>query len=365
MTQQEFNYILQAAQEGKKDSVYRLAKMYYEGENILQDRVEAKRWFENYVQIGGGRYLGEVTYLLGMMLFNGEDCEQDQIAAIQYFIASYNENYAPARTIIDQLIEGGAIQHFEYIGQQVPLPADVLIAIGKSYLLGENDMPVDHQKALSYLNAVIQDSKTTNMTRGKAFYLLGTCYENGTGVPADYDKAMQYYKDALANHCYEANSSATNLQAKIVQAKAEADRIKREAEAEAERQRKEQEQKDREEKAKQQAEAANAALVAAAEAGDSKSMYRLGVNLIEGKEGFERDTKAGWDWLFKASKEQKNHYADYYIGRAYKNGYHGLKTSKYMAKRYLAKAANAHIGKAAEEYNELLSWKEKLMGKKK
>jgi len=422
MTQQEFEYLYKRAHEGKKNEIYKLAKLYYTGSELPQDYTQSLTWFEMYLKVGG-QFEGEVNYLLGMQYFNGDGCEQDQLKAIELFIDSYRNGYSQASDLLEKLVSGGAIPHLEYVELTKPLPANIKLLIGEAYLKGTCGVSRDITKGFDYIDKAYNDSMDY-LTKGKVLCLMGECCEKGLGKEVDYDAALNYYQQAYQVGNYQGIQAYNRLKASIQSKKAELERQQR---AEEERKRKEAEEEQKrleaeEERKRKEAEEEQKRLEAEEERKrkeeefdgliesmngdasqqkdfvqkresealmkmkqmlpnlterqlevvkktlekDSAAMFKLGMYLVEGREGFEKDTDAGWTWIFKASRDLKNHHADYYIGKAYKDGNReGLRKNKSMAKKYLAKAANAGISNAASEYNSLLSLKEVLFGKRK
>lgn len=369
MNQQEIDYIFARALEKKKDDVYKLSKLYYDGIHILPNRAEAKKWMECYIEIGGQRHLGEVTYLLGKMLYNGDGCQQDRTEAVKYFIKSYNENYSNSWPALKKIIEDGEAKLIEEVGQNIDLPTFLLLELGKAYAEGRQGMEKDSEKAKDIFNKLLQKAGSlTSDLKGNIYYTLGNYYENGILGIVDFEYAKKYYTLASDNSHYRARLALSSINYREEQAKrkaeAEAERARKAAEAEAERARMEAEAEAERARRAAEAEAERTRMVAEAEAGDTKAMYLLAKALLQAEHGFEKDIPRAMDLLLKAA-EAKNNYADYQLGLIYKYGKYGQKQNKTKAKKHLQRAAKKRIGNSEKEYNEMLSWKIRLYKKLK
>ena len=64
---------------------------------------------------------------------------------------------------------------------------------GLKFLAGEGNAEPDYMKAYASF------SRAANMENHQAAYLLGKMYEEGQGIPQDYEKAIKWYEKALDN----------------------------------------------------------------------------------------------------------------------------------------------------------------------
>lgn len=69
-----------AAEQGNPGGAYYLGTMYYEGEGVSQDYTQAKLWLEKAANQG----MPNAQYNLGVMYFNGEGVRQDYVQAKEW-----------------------------------------------------------------------------------------------------------------------------------------------------------------------------------------------------------------------------------------------------------------------------------------
>lgn len=130
-------------------------------------------YIEKYGNDGSKKYISLVTEVaekgfgsakvrLYDCYINGESVEQDRDKAFQYLDDAIAENYLPA------VREKGYLYYF-----------------------GDKGIEKNQSEAVRLWEIA------ANQGDGSATYLLGLCYEDGSGVDSDYEKAREYFKLAM------------------------------------------------------------------------------------------------------------------------------------------------------------------------
>ena len=153
-----------------------LAALYFLGNGVPQDYVQAARWYEKAAAQGNAA--GQVR--LGKLYDNGRGVPQDSVQARQWYHKAAAQGNALAQLQLGMLYD---------IGQGVP----------HDYVQAR----AWYEKAAAQGNAVAQ-------------YALGTLCEFGNGVPQDDVRAYMWYSLAAANSTGEIQESAADNRDKVV-----------------------------------------------------------------------------------------------------------------------------------------------------
>ena len=155
-TQQRETIHLQiSAEEGNTDAQLTLGRMFYKGDGVTQDYIEAAKWYHRAAERG----LADAQYNLGRMYYNGEGVMQDyKEAAIWYHRAAERgdarKRYGHCTLYLDD--EGKSHAHWE----------PVIVRLED--LQGHS----------------------------RAQFFLGLMHKIGIGVPRDDNEAMKWFRAA-------------------------------------------------------------------------------------------------------------------------------------------------------------------------
>ncbi|KAK3808605.1 MAG: hypothetical protein J3Q66DRAFT_289055 [Benniella sp.] len=133
----------------------------------------------------------------------------DNGEALEWFRKSAQLGYGPANYKLGYCYEYGSlgcpidpflsIQHYERAVRADNSNGEAEMALSGWYLSGaDNFLPANDQLAFKYASMAAEKKLS------KAQYAMGYYYEVGISVPADMDKAMEYYKLAASNGNKEA-----------------------------------------------------------------------------------------------------------------------------------------------------------------
>ena len=143
----------------------------------------------------------EAMYLLGLHYYNNEYMEKaytwfDRAAHLghgdsYYYLGLLYENasgYSWAKEKPDRNLLQAAIYYAVGTDRK---SAKATFKVGRLYLYGELDTPVDTQKGIEYLQ------KAVRLKSAEACEELALCYEKGIGVEIDLKKSAKYAKKAV------------------------------------------------------------------------------------------------------------------------------------------------------------------------
>jgi TPR repeat protein len=149
-------WYLRAAQSGNAIGEYNIAMLYKFGKGVSKDPAETRAWLGKAARHGDG----DAARMVGQIYRVGEHVGSDMLEAAKWYTLGSEQ--------------GDAVSQFE---------------LGAMYLSGP--LEKDAKKAFSLFERAAAQGNTN------AEYQLGVCYENGIGVAADIDKAVEAYRKSV------------------------------------------------------------------------------------------------------------------------------------------------------------------------
>ncbi len=185
----EVEAIRSAAAGGDKVSQYQLALVHLEGVLMPQSNEEYIHWLKQSAEAG----YGQAQNALGLAYDFGP-CEIDEEKAVHWFRKAAEQGVAEAMNDLACYYE----RVFQYPEMHVwyRKAAESGLSVGQSnygrchyYGIGT---PVNYPEALTWLSSALVNDPENNV----AHYLFGLSYVEGNGVPLDYEKAAQHFRNA-------------------------------------------------------------------------------------------------------------------------------------------------------------------------
>ena len=186
LVSQEIKKLKAKGKAGDAEAICELAKKYYHGDGVPEDKKEAVKCLRKAAEQG----YAEAQYSLGVCYMTGNGVPDDKSEAIKWLTKAAEQDNSQAQFIL-----------------------------GLCYYHG-NGVPQDYNKALEWW------SKAAQQNNVKAQYGLGSCYYDGTGVPINYKEAIKWFSIAAEqNHswaqymlgiCYYSGKSVTQDKTKAV-----------------------------------------------------------------------------------------------------------------------------------------------------
>ena len=183
--------------DGDPEASLELGTRYYSGEGAEQNYSKAAQYFRR------AEAFGNVTaqYNLGVMYDNAYGVEHDEHKAFEYYKKSAEEGFPLGMFSLAEMFYGGqgcekddskAVYWLQKAEKEME---DSSIYITLAMILRDSEDPSVHDlnKAFEYAQKAVDTGNET------ALNLMGTFYENGTGVTQDYKKAFDYYAQAADN----------------------------------------------------------------------------------------------------------------------------------------------------------------------
>lgn len=183
--------------DGDPEASLELGTRYYSGERAEQNYSKATQYFRR------AEAFGNVTaqYNLGVMYDNAYGVEHDEHKAFEYYKKSAEEGFPLGMFSLAEMFYGGqgcekddskAVYWLQKAEKEIEDPN---IYITLAMILRDSEDPSVHDpiKAFEYAQKAVDTGNET------ALNLMGTFYENGTGVTQDYKKAFDYYAQAADN----------------------------------------------------------------------------------------------------------------------------------------------------------------------
>ena len=178
------------AEQGDKKAQAHLGYMYYVGEGVGQDYVQAVKWYKKAAILGDK----DSQYNLAVAYAFGEGAKQDYKEAFHWYRRAAEQNH-----IVAQYSIGISYAYGEGIAQNPELAAEwftksaeqgyerAQILLGSLYHTGEG-VEKDYKKAAFWYR------KAADRGNSAAQYNLGTLYRAGQGVKQDYNQAVRWFR---------------------------------------------------------------------------------------------------------------------------------------------------------------------------
>lgn len=236
-----------------RDAMYGIALCYENGNGVRQDDAEAYKWYLRTV-LGNPRIeeaglddlkkdlsnrittsYHDAQYKLGVFCETGRGTEQNMEKALFWYRRADSNGSAAAKFRLGELYERGlgveqdpkkAAEYYRVAGDH-PGAKEALARVRRDYSV-KTDLDVLTEKAeqgdvsamtdlawkydleartarsrYAYADAEIKEKeavkwyrKAAELGEKTAQYLLGTCYENGRGVPKNEDEAAKWYRES-------------------------------------------------------------------------------------------------------------------------------------------------------------------------
>ncbi|MCL2389947.1 MAG: hypothetical protein FWD54_03535 [Endomicrobia bacterium] len=202
-----FKQAKESAKAGNAESQFKLAGMYYRGQGVKQNYAEAVNWYQKaseqgfkaaqemldkiteYEQIKKSAEEGnaESQFKLAEMYYRGQDVKQDYAEAVKLYQKAADQGHKEAKKIVDAI-------HFEQTKKtteesQIKLAKENQIKLAAMYYYG---IGVNQD----YAEAAIWYGKAAEQGIADAQYALGGMYYDGRGVEQDYAEAVIWYRKA-------------------------------------------------------------------------------------------------------------------------------------------------------------------------
>ncbi|MCH8846531.1 MAG: SEL1-like repeat protein [Proteobacteria bacterium] len=178
------------AEQGDKKAQAHLGYMYYVGEGVEQDYVQAVKWYKKAAILGDK----DSQYNLAVAYAFGEGAKQDYKEAFHWYRRAAEQNH-----IVAQYSIGISYAYGEGIAQNPELAAEwftksaeqgyerAQILLGSLYHTGDG-VEKDYKKAAFWYR------KAADRGNSAAQYNLGTLYRAGQGVKQDYNQAVRWFR---------------------------------------------------------------------------------------------------------------------------------------------------------------------------
>jgi len=184
---------VQAALNGKLESIKSVATNYYLGEGTNKNFDEAIKWFQKAVDMGDD----DSVFDLANMYRDGEGFEQDEDKAIEMYTKAADMGNVYAQNRLAKYYFKGTYVNRDYqksydyaLKAAEQGNANAQNKMGNFYLIGKGVVEVDMKKAIDYFE------KAAEQGNAKAHNNLGALYLSGKGVKKDKNKAFALYKKA-------------------------------------------------------------------------------------------------------------------------------------------------------------------------
>ena len=181
-----------AAEQGHADAQFFLGLMYAEGEDILQDHAEAVRWYRRAAEQG----YADAQFNLGFMYREGYGVPKNYAEAAQWYRRAAEQGHTDAQFNLGVMYAIGTGVHQDHVeavrwyrraAEQGH--ADAQFNLGLRYAKGEG-VPQDHSEAFRWFLRAAEQGDTS------AQFNVGVMYDKGEGVPQDYAEAFRWYRRA-------------------------------------------------------------------------------------------------------------------------------------------------------------------------
>lgn len=196
---------LKAAENGDPEAQYKLAHMYYSGDNALKDKNRASYWLHKAAE--SGNICSQ--YELGMMLYSGDGISKNEEEGIRWLEISAANGYDKAILKLFELFTDR--KEFERLktlykryNQEIKskLGMETIELIINAYyeqssVIKDNDDTINKEEDSDIFHwclKISEDKDTGEAILGKAEYLLGRMYQEGRVVERDLDESIKWYE---------------------------------------------------------------------------------------------------------------------------------------------------------------------------
>jgi TPR repeat protein len=170
-----------------------LGYMYEEGLGVTIDLSEAARWYRMAAEQGDS--YSQVR--LGYLYEKGLGVPRDDALAAQWYSKSAAAGNEQGQSWLGSMYRDGrgVARNYKEAAKWFSLAAEqgsawALMNIGLLYAHGSDGLPQDYGKAIDFFR------KAADGGDADALYNLGWAYEQGLGVPADRQRAIEWYSKA-------------------------------------------------------------------------------------------------------------------------------------------------------------------------
>lgn len=162
-------YFRKATDLGSLYATNSLGICYYTGKGTDKDMKEAFRLFRMSAEGGNPAAFAN----LGRCYMFGQGTEANPDMGLMWYEKAAEAGYADCQFFLGELLYKGSSDTFEDIG-----------------------IKIDYLKATHYLQRAVDNPRTPDFAKSKAYRLLATCYRFGRGVEADESKSEEYTSKA-------------------------------------------------------------------------------------------------------------------------------------------------------------------------
>ncbi len=203
------NYVNLALSQEKYDAFYELGMLFYEGNTVKKDFVEAYKYFN----LAAERQQRDAQFRCGIMRYKGETSAKDLYEAAVWFGRAANNG------------EQNAQYYFGYMNYHGEGLKKDEIAAAKWYRKAaeQGHMLAQKDLGLMYFNGVGVQKDTVEAAKWirkaaaqgcpQAQYSMGLMYSSGIGVPVDLPEALTWYEKAAGQGVDDARKRMVLLQA--------------------------------------------------------------------------------------------------------------------------------------------------------
>lgn len=186
-----FEWYLKAAKQDQLDSIFMVARMYWDGDGVQRDYAESVRWDARGAELGHAGCQCNLGYAYDRGL--GVQKRDAAKAKELYMKAAENGSLTGQCNLADAYIQERKFKEAWELYSKIDTEScpDAFVGMGDLYYYGYY-VEQDYKKALEYY----EKAASRGVTAGESS--LGDCYYHGRGVPRDPKRAVEIYsKHAL------------------------------------------------------------------------------------------------------------------------------------------------------------------------
>lgn len=205
--QDGFKWVEKASKKGDATALYNLGYFYDKGIGTLINKQKAFEYYSAADKAG----ISWAANQLGNMYYTGTGVYQDYGKAFQAYLKSANAGNVVAYNnvakcyILGQGVEPDTVKGVEWYEKAADKGmigpsffCAMLYYKGESYLFTGVTTTPDYQKAIKYMNYLIESPTTPDDVLAETYKMLSACYRFGRGVESDEAKADEYISKASA-----------------------------------------------------------------------------------------------------------------------------------------------------------------------